>query len=447
MFLPQSVQYCITTLNQAGFEAYCVGGCVRDSLLGLTPHDYDLCTNALPEQICQVFAAHNLVRAGEKHGTIGVILEHQVYEITTFRTEGGYQDSRHPDWVKFVPNVEEDLARRDFTVNAMAYSPDRGYIDPWGGQQDLKNGILRAVGEPSLRFTEDALRILRGVRFAVRFHLKVESATMQAMEQLSPSLNKIARERVFEELCKLLPLITAEELLTFAPILQQVLPEISPSIGFQQHSPHHVYDVFTHTAHVVEAAPQDLALRWAALLHDTGKPQAFYRDETGRGHFPSHAKYSAGFAEEALSRLRAPTALRERVVLLIAQHMTQLLPDKRLLRRRLAQHGEETVRQMLALQKADFSSKGTGKPEEEAIFPQIEACLAEILAENACLQLKDLAVSGKDLLALGFCADPRLGKCLQYLLDQVLDEALPNERSALLQAAATYLEFEKEKHI
>ena len=218
-----------------------------------------------------------------------------------------------------------------------------------------------------------------------------------------------------------------------------MIPELAPSVGFEQHSPHHVYDVFTHTAHVVEAAPKELALRWATLLHDTGKPQAFYLDEDGRGHFPSHAKYSAQIAETVLTRLKAPTALRERVVLLIAQHMTQLEPDMRLLRRRLCQHGEETVRQMLALQHADFGSKGTGTAAEEKVFDQIEACLEEILAQNACLGLKDLAVNGKDLMAIGFPSDPRLGNCLQQLLEQVLDEQLPNERAALLQAAKEYL--------
>jgi len=439
MVLPEAVLYCISRLNKAGFDAYCVGGCVRDSLLGIVPHDYDLCTNATPEKIRQVFADHALVLAGEKHGTVGVVIDRQVYEITTFRTEGGYQDSRHPDWVTFVPTVEEDLSRRDFTVNAIAYSPEKGYIDPFGGQRDLSSHVLRAVGDPTTRFTEDALRILRGVRFAVRFALTPEPATEKAMTALAPALDKIARERIFDELCKLLPTVKAADLLRFREILAQVIPELIPSFDFNQYSPHHIYDVFTHTAHVVEAAPRELALRWAALLHDTGKPRAFYRDETGRGHFPGHAKYSAQMAEAVLTRLKAPTALRERVVLLIAQHMTQLLPDRRLLRRRLSRHGEETVRQMLMLQQADFGSKGTGTPREEAVFGEIETLLAELLAEDACLQIKDLAVDGRDLMALGFPAGPALGKCLQFLLEQVLDEALPNEKEHLLKAANTYL--------
>lgn len=442
MFLPEPVLQCMRRLNTAGFEAYAVGGCVRDSLLGRMPHDYDLTTQATPEQICKLFADCDLVRAGEKHGTIGVVIDKTVYEITTFRTEGGYTDNRHPDWVKFVPTVEEDLARRDFTVNAMAYSPERGYVDPWGGQDDLRKGILRAVGDPTARFTEDALRILRGVRFAVRFRLTPEAATANAMDELALTMEHLAKERIYDELCKLLPVVQAEDLLRFRTVLSHVIPELIPTFDFDQHSPHHIYDVFTHTAHVVEAAPKNPVLRWAALLHDTGKPQAFYRDENGRGHFPSHAKYSAQIAEAVLTRLKAPTALRERVVLLIAQHMTPLIPDRKLLRRRLSQHGEETVRQMLALQQADFGSKGTGTAEEAKIFPQIENTLNQLLAEDACLQIKDLAVDGRDLMAMGFAAGPRLGQCLQYLLEQVLDEKLSNEKQALLAAAKSYLEGE-----
>ena len=210
---------------------------------------------------------------------MGVVTDGQVFEITTFRTEGGYQDSRHPDWVMFVPNVEEDLARRDFTINAMAYNPKTGYIDPYGGQQDMQNKILRTVGDPQKRFREDALRILRGARFSARFRLIPDPATMAAMERLAPLMNQLARERVFEELCKLLLSATAEDLLTFAPLLTQVIPELTPSVGFLQHTPHHAYDVFTHTAHVVEAVPAELSLRWAALLHDIGKPTSFTLDD------------------------------------------------------------------------------------------------------------------------------------------------------------------------
>ena len=311
MFLPENVMLCIRALEQAGFSAYAVGGCVRDALLGLSPHDYDLCTNALPADTVRVFSPYSLVRSGEKHGTIGVVMDGEVIEITTFRTEGGYQDSRHPDWVRFVSGLEEDLSRRDFTVNAMAYNPKTGYVDPFGGQADLENKILRTVGDPAARFTEDPLRILRGVRFAVRFDLTPEAKTERAMTALSHRMDKLAKERVFDELCKLLPAVTAQELQRFVPVLTAVIPELKPAVGFLQHTPHHAYDVFTHTSLVVEGVGEDLALRWAALLHDAGKPGSFTMDENGRGHFKGHAHLSGEIAEAVLHRLKAPTALRE----------------------------------------------------------------------------------------------------------------------------------------
>ena len=436
MYLPENVLTCISALENAGFEAYAVGGCVRDSLLGLIPHDYDLCTNALPAQTAALFPGHTLVRSGEKHGTIGVVFGKEVIEITTFRTEGGYQDSRHPGWVQFVPNVQEDLSRRDFTVNAMAYNPQTGYIDPFGGQDDLQKGILRAVGEPATRFTEDALRILRGVRFGVRFSLTPTEDTLAAMNALSPLMDNLARERVFDELCKLLPLLKAADLETYAAILTQVIPPLAPTLGFDQKNPHHIYNVYTHTAHVVENAPKDLAIRWAAILHDCGKPGSFTLDEKGIGHFYGHADTSAQMADKLLLTLKAPTALRERVVFLIEKHMTPLEPDKKLLRRRLGQYGIEALQQLVALQKADCIGTGTHGGDR---FAEIPVLIEELLQEQACLTIKDLAVNGKDLQEIGFIPGKEMGACLQSLLEQVQDEKLPNEKEALLAAAKEFL--------
>ena len=433
MFLPDYVTHCIDALEDAGFSAYAVGGCVRDSLLGLTPHDYDLCTSALPEQTEAVFSNHRLILAGKKHGTVGVITDGGVVEITTYRTEGEYRDNRHPEWVEFVGNIEDDLARRDFTVNAMAYSPRRGFADPFNGQADLKSRCLRAVGDPIRRFREDSLRILRGVRFAVKYRLTVEPATADAMEQLSPLMDNLARERVFDELCKLLPLVTADDLLRFAPILAAVIPELKPMIGFDQRSPHHAYDLITHTAHVVENTPADLALRWAALLHDTGKVATFTTDETGRGHFYGHAKVSGEIADDVLRRLKAPTQLREAATELVQLHMTKIEPTKKVVRRWLSRLGTETMEQLLTLQKADMSSKGTGIPGESAQFDRIRALLAEIQNENACLSLKDLAVNGHDLMDIGL-SGPQIGQAMNRLLDLVLDEAIENTKDALLTA-------------
>ena len=428
MLLSDAARLCLGKLEQAGFRAYAVGGCVRDALLGNIPQDYDLCTNALPEETARLFPGYTLVRSGEKHGTIGVAIGNEVVEITTFRTEGGYTDGRHPNWVKFVPDLREDLARRDFTVNAMAYNPKAGYQDLFGGQEDLQNRILCTVGDPRERFTEDALRILRGVRFAVRFRLTPEENTLQAMKDLAPLLDKLAKERVFGELCKLLPLITAEDMLTYAPILVQAVPALAPCVGFLQHNPHHQHDVYTHTAQVVAATPADPAVRWAALLHDCGKPACFSQDEQGIGHFYGHAEVSAQKAEQTLLDLKAPTALRERVCLLVARHMTPLEPDKKLLRRYLGKYGVDAIHQLLYLQDADRTGKGMDNTDT------IRTLLQELEEENACLTIRDLQINGADLLAAGFAPGPEMGKRLQWLLEQVQDEVIPNEKAALLAA-------------
>ena len=430
MTLPPYVRYCLDTLEQAGFPAYVVGGCVRDACLGLEPQDFDVCTAALPEQTEALFSPHRLILAGKKHGTVAVVLE-GIVEITTFRSEGGYDDHRHPGWVRFQPDVESDLARRDFTVNAMAFSPTRGLADPFGGGADLKSKTLRAVGDPETRFREDALRILRGVRFAVKYGLTVEENTLRAMERQAFSLNDLARERVFEELCKLLPLVNAEDLLRFAPILAAAIPELKPTMGFDQRTPHHVYDVFTHIAHVVEGVGPDLPSRWAALLHDVGKPAAFTMDENGRGHFKGHAPISAAMAGDILLRLKAPTALREQVIFLVEHHMTKLEPDKKVLRRWLSRYGGEAVELLLRLQEADMAGKGVDEPIAMEQFPVLRRLIGEILEEDSCLSLRDLAVNGHDLMALGLTGKA-IGQTLNRLLNLVLEEVLPNTREALL---------------
>ena len=433
MYLPESIQNCINALEQAGFAAYAVGGCVRDSLLGLNPQDYDLCTAALPDQTEQVFAGHRLVLAGKKHGTVGVVTDSGVVEITTYRTEGAYRDNRHPDWVKFVPDIAEDLARRDFTVNAMAYSPTRGFADPFGGRADLEAGILRAVGDPELRFREDSLRILRGVRFAVRYGLTPDKATEEAMLSLAPLMDNLARERAFEELCKLLMVATAEDLLRFGPILAQVIPELKPMLGFDQHSPYHAFDLFTHTAHVVENVPADLTLRWAALLHDTGKIPTFTRDETGRGHFYGHAGESAKIADSVLRRLKAPTALREDAVEIIGAHMNKIEPTKKAVRRYLNRMGPEKFEMLLLQQTADMCSKGIIHPPVLEHFAELRQIRDALLAEDTCFCLKDLALNGHDLMALGY-EGRAIGETLNRLLELVLDEQVENTKEALLNA-------------
>lgn len=442
MTLPQSVAYCLYQLKTAGYDAYVVGGCVRDALLKRPPHDYDLCTSATPERIAAVFADYQLILNGEKHGTVGVVVEGEVCEITTFRTEGAYSDRRHPDKVAWCTNIKEDLARRDFTVNAMAFAPQKGLIDPWHGRLDLEDRLLRAVGDPITRFSEDALRILRGVRFAVRYDLTVEKKTKAAMLSQAHLLESIAAERIFDELLGILPLATAETVTDFAPIFTQVIPELADAVGFDQKTPHHVHDVYKHTALVVAATPAEPALRWAALLHDVGKPAAFAPDENGQGHFPGHAELSAAMADGILRRLKAPTALREEVVFLIENHMLPLPADRKILRRRIGKYGVEPVLSLLALQMADFAGKGVADPARAEELAQAQTLLTQLIAEADCLTLKDLAVNGDDLIELGFAPGKMLGACLQALFDAVMEERLPNNRDFLLEEAKKILERE-----
>ena len=441
--LPGPVKECLDRLEKNGYAAYAVGGCVRDALMGREPHDYDLCTAAKPDEIQRIFADRTQVLSGLKHGTVGISTDIGLIEITTFRTEGTYSDARHPDWVAFVEDIDEDLARRDFTVNAMAYSPRRGLRDPFGGAEDLKKKILRAVGDPERRFTEDALRILRGVRFSAREHLKIEENTEKCMFSLKENLNLLARERVYDELCKLITLADTDLLLRYGPILAEAVPVLKPTLGFDQHSPHHVYDVYGHTARVVAQVPSELVIRWAALLHDVGKPVCFTADETGRGHFHGHAEVGADLADRALRDLKAPTALREQVVTLIRLHMTPMPPDRKVLRRRVSRYGMETVERLLTLQEADFSGKGTGMGDPGPDFAAVEAVLERIRQENACLSLRDLAVKGSDLMDLGFPAGKELGACLDYLLSCVVEETLPNDKIALAAAALRWRQEQK----
>lgn len=440
MDIPQNVLALMEQLESAGYEAWAVGGCVRDSLLGNTPQDYDLCTNALPEQVQECFASYRLVLAGLKHGTVGVVTDGGVVEITTFRAEGDYTDARHPGWVRFVPTIEEDLSRRDFTINAMAYSPTRGWRDPFGGQSDLREKRLRCVGDPRRRFQEDALRILRGARFSARFGLTIEENTWKAMLELAPGMDALARERVFEELCGLVMATDAKTLCALAPIVTRAVPALAPMVGFDQRSPHHRYDVFTHTAWVVQRVDDDLALKLAALFHDTGKPETFTMDENGRGHFRNHAPAGARIANECLLALKAPTALREEAVWLAENHMNYFQPDRSFMRKRLSRWGKERVEKLLSLHRADLLGKDAEDISQSlAQLEESRSILEQLVQEEGRFTLKDLAVNGNDLLRCGMTPGPEMKQMLSRLLEHVLSGELPNDRELLLDCVRTSL--------
>lgn len=430
--LPQQVKKALALLNQAGKEAFVVGGAVRDYVMGKQPHDWDLTTSALPEETKAVFAGYPVIESGIKHGTVSVLLDGKMLEITTYRVDGTYTDHRRPDQVRFTPDVKQDLARRDFTMNAMAYHPQTGLLDPFGGQQDLQKGLVRCVGEPQRRFTEDGLRILRAIRFAAVLKLQVEPETAAALQACRQNLAPIAAERIQTELTKLLCGKAVEQiLLLYREILAVPLPELEPMFDFAQHNPHHDRDIWAHTAAVVAAAPAEPVLRWAALLHDVGKPPCFSLAEDGVGHFYGHAQKSAELAEGILQRLRFDSASKAEILKLIRYHDLPIQPEKKQVKRLAGKLGVDSLRRLIALHKADTKGQSAicqGRIEE---YTRVEAVLDALLAEQACFSLKSLAINGRDVMALGF-SGRAIGEALQKCLNAVMEEKLPNETKALL---------------
>ena len=439
MRLPEHAARAIARLEAAGFEAWAVGGCVRDSLRGAAPHDWDLCTAARPEQMQAVFAGERVLETGLKHGTLTLLTDGGPLEITTFRTDGGYSDGRHPDGVRFVGNIADDLARRDFTVGAMAWHPERGLYDPFGGQPDLQNGVLRAVGDPDTRFQEDALRILRAVRFASQLGFSVEPETAAAMRRQAARLDCIAAERIREELTGMLcGRFVQRALMEFADVIGCVLPEVTPMFGCAQQNPHHLYDVWEHSARATGQVPAEPALRWSMLLHDCGKPACKTVDGNGVGHFYGHPKVSREIAAQITRRLRFSGEDSARILLLVEQHDRPLGDTDKLVRRRLSRIGEGRFRDLLAIKKGDAVGQGT-HPEDIAWLYDMETRLNRILAADACLSLRQLAVNGNDMAALGL-SGPAVGEMLRALLDAVIDEQADNTRDALLAFARARME-------
>ncbi len=434
--IPPHAGRILTLLNQAGYKAYVVGGCVRDALLSKTPKDWDICTSALPDEMERVFQGFRVVETGLKHGTLTVVLDGIPYEITTFRVDGAYTDHRHPDGVTFVTDVREDLARRDFTVNAMAYHPAEGLIDAFGGQEDLRRRVIRCVGQPEERFREDALRILRAMRFASVYGFTIDEETAKAAHELKETLSLVAAERIRAELGKLLCGQGCGNILrAYRDILGQILPQLVPMFDFPQCTPHHRFDVWEHTVRSVENVPATEVLRFTMLLHDAGKPAAFTRDEDGVGHFCGHAACSEKIAEAVMTRLKMDKATAQRVILLVKHHDIDLSTDSRLLKRRLNQFGEEALRQLIDVQEADQLAKGTCDPAViRASAAVLRQALDALLASAPCFTLKDLAVNGRDIAALG-AKGSTIGDILQHLLSCVMDDVLPNEKDSLMREA------------
>lgn len=429
--LPDCVHLALVRLEAAGHSAYLVGGSVRDTLMGRRPHDFDLCTSATPNQVKLALAGERFLDTGLRHGTVTLLPQDGgPIEITTYRVESSYSDARHPDGVRFVQDIRFDLSRRDFTVNAMAYSPTRGLVDPFDGRRDLRAGLLRCVGVPAKRFDEDALRILRGLRLAAETGFSIEADTAAAMRRKSHTLLHLAPERVFSELNRLLLARYTGRILRQAhDVLSSVLPEIEPMAGFDQRNYHHLYDVFEHTVRVVESVPPTPALRWAALFHDAGKPSTFTLDDHGVGHFYGHPKASEALAEVRLRELCAPGELQRSVAFLVRQHDVPFGEEERQVRRRLSNWGEARCRALLALKKADCIGQGT-HPDYLRWYQVTEFQLNNVLTAHQPLTVRDLCLNGYDLQFLGL-SDAEIGLMQRWLLSIVLEDPSLNQVDTL----------------
>ncbi len=432
---PISVMKIIETLEQAGFEAYAVGGCVRDSLLGRNPSDWDITTSARPEQVKALFS--HTIDTGIRHGTVTVMLEHVGYEVTTYRIDGEYEDSRHPKEVIFTPLLTEDLKRRDFTINAMAWNPRAGIIDEFGGMKDLDEGIIRCVGSPEERFSEDALRMMRAVRFSAQLGYEIEPATKAAIRKLAPNLTHVSAERIQVELVKLVESMHPDYLRVAyeTGITRVVLPEFDLCMETEQHNPHHCYTVGEHMLHSMLAVSSNRYLRLAMLLHDIAKPEKKKTDEQGIDHFHGHQEASEEMAKVILRRLKFDNETIRIVSRLIGFHDYRFPAERRSVRRAVWKVGEDLFPMLLQVKEADTVAQSLYEREEKLEWiAKVEKLYREILKDRECLSLKDLAVTGRDLIRAGCAPGPELGRILNEMLQDVLEHPEHNNKEYLLQS-------------
>ena len=433
MDMPKNVDTAINLLQSAGFEAYAVGGCVRDSLLGKTPNDWDITTSAKPEDMKSVFADFHCIDTGIKHGTVTVVIDGEPLEITTFRLDGEYEDNRHPKSVTFTSDLGADLGRRDFTVNAMAYSKKTGTVDLFGGQNDLKNKIIRCVGDPDRRFNEDALRILRALRFASALDFEIEEKTAQSLLKNRALLGNISEERIAKELLKLVCGKGAKRTLTdFAPVLFEILPELQPMYKNSHDNPHHCYDIYEHTLIAVESIDPEPTLRFAMLLHDCGKPAVKKFDENGVAHFYGHQRISAEISAQILARLKVSNKFRDEILFLVSNHdRWELYENTEKMPRYLSKFGLDGVLKLLKVMRADVLAQS---PEYRYRLDQIadaEETAKNLAAQKPCLSLSELQINGRTLMDIGIPQGRKLGAVLAQLLDEVIDGVTKNTQEAL----------------
>lgn len=441
--LPSEVDEILRLLNQSRHEAYIVGGCVRDKVLGRTPHDYDICTSAKPDEVMKIFEYFRVIETGLQHGTVTIMINNQPYEITTYRIDGEYLDNRRPDSVEFTANLEDDLSRRDFTINAMAYSHKDGLIDPFNGMYDIREKVIRCVGNPNQRFNEDALRILRAMRFAVQLDFKIARSTFESMQELKDNIKHVSSERINAELMKMLE--SGKKLLEpFAvcrDIISVFIPESIPCFDFKQNNPYHLYDVYSHILHAVDNyAGDDMKVKLALLLHDIGKPSCYSEDENG-GHFIGHGIVSSDIANVILRRLRFDSETIKDVTELVLYHDSTIEPTTKTIKRWLNKIGEEQFRRLLDIRTADMiAHSNIGLDVRLDKQRQLRELLDEIISEEQCFTIKDLQVNGKDLMGIGYKQGRQMGAALQGLLDCVIVNEIENDKEKLLELAKGWIE-------
>lgn len=439
--LPEEAKYILSKLKGTGHESYVVGGCVRDSILGRTPHDWDICTSALPQQVIKVFSGQHIIETGLKHGTVTLMLDGSPFEITTFRQDGSYSDCRRPDSVRFLTSPKEDMARRDFTINAMAYNPESGLLDYFGGEQDAEAGVIKCVGNPDKRFSEDALRILRALRFASTYGFSIDPDTAESIHKNVAKLDSIAKERINTELCKLLcGKGVLKVLLDYSDVFGIIIPELKPCIGFDQNNKFHQYPIYDHIAHAVANCPtNDIITKVALLLHDIGKPLCYTEDANG-GHFYGHAVFSHELSVQALERLRFDTKSKKDIQALVVNHDAVLEPTPKVARRWLNKLGTLQVERLLDVKCADTMAHTEGTQEERLKkYAQLRALVSEAVESESCFTMKDLAINGRDVMQLGVPQGKLIGSVLKTLLSKIIDGNIPNERGALLDEAKTII--------
>ena len=423
-------------LNKAGYEAYMVGGAVRGALMGIKADDIDITTNAVPQKVKELFSRYKVIETGIKHGTVTVIVDKEKFEITTYRKENEYSDNRHPDNVEFTDSLKEDCARRDFTMNAVCYNPNCGFKDFYSGEDDINKKIIRCVGDPDKRMKEDALRILRAVRFVSTLGFEMEESTKKAVFENKNLLNNIAPERICEELKKLLCGDNIKNtMLEYVDVISVVIPHVKEMEHFDQRNPHHVYDVLTHTAIVMENTPPEPRLRMAALLHDMAKPKVFRLDSKGIGHFHHHAEAGAEYADEVSEKLRLSNEDKKFLRDIVLYHDDLIEPNEKAVRKALNKFGEPFLRQLLIIKRADNKGQNTADYDRTQEYDNLEKMIDYVVENDKAFSLRQLKINGNDLEKIGIKPSCETGKILNELLDMVIDGYVDNDTEKLLEKA------------